>query len=242
MSEEKPEPGGTPTGDSSLETDWRTLVSADETMSTLMADVPDAFLAATVSAGDLTVELRPSQLVAVATGLKSKTYTYLVSLTGIDYSTFPDFSGSRFAVVYHVYSFVLNRRVAFKVRIDEGVAVPSVTSVWKTANWHEREVFDMFGIAFEGHPNLERILMWDEFNGHPLRKDFPIRGIDTGAQIYPEVFPSAAGPQPGSTGKSPEDVTRYEGEWTQLGMAPPATADAAEIPEDTAPAGTKDRV
>jgi hypothetical protein len=85
--------------------------------------------------------------------------------------------------------------------------------VWKTANWHERETFDMFGIVFEGHPNLERILMWDGFNGHPLRKDFPIRGIDTGARIYPEVFPEGGGPKAGSTGKDVKDVNVYKENW-----------------------------
>jgi hypothetical protein len=100
--------------------------------------------------------------------------------------------------------------------------VPSVTSVWKTANWHERETFDMLGIQFEGHPNLERILMWEGFNGHPLRKDFPIRGIDTGARIYPEVFPPGGGPKAGSTGKDVKDVNLYKGEWKEYGKWPVA--------------------
>ena len=69
----------------------------------------------------------------------------------------------------------------------------SVTEVWKTANWMEREVYDLFGIVFENHPSLERILTWEGFNGHPLRKDFPVEGIDTGAAIYPDVYPPEAG-------------------------------------------------
>ena len=107
-----------------------------------------------------------------------------------------------------------------KSRTDENTPIPSVTSVWKTANWHERETFDMFGIVFDGHPNLERILMWEGFNGHPLRKDFPIRGIDTGARIYPEVFPEGGGPKPGSTGKDVKDVNIYKGEWAHYGSWP----------------------
>ena len=99
------------------------------------------------------------------------------------------------------------------LRVLTDGSVPSVTAVWKTANWHERETFDMLGIVFEGHPNLERILMWEGFNGYPLRKDFPIRGIDTGARIYPEVFPAGGGPKAGSTGKDAKDVNIYEGEW-----------------------------
>jgi hypothetical protein len=115
-----------------------------------------------------------------------------------------------------------------------------VSSVWKTANWHERETFDMLGIEFAGHPNLERILMWDGFNGHPLRKDFPIRGIDTGARIYPEVFPEGGGPKPGSTGKDAKDVNIYKGEWDRYGTWPvaqiPAPKPAAPAPKPVAAA------
>jgi len=73
--------------------------------------------------------------------------------------------------------------------------IDSVVGVWKTADWMEREAYDMFGIVFEGHPGLERILTWEGFNGHPLRKDFPVEGIDTGAAIYPDVYPPGGGPQ-----------------------------------------------
>ena len=119
---------------------------------------------------------------------------------------------------------------------DEATAVPTVTAVWKTANWHERETWDMMGIRFEGHPNLERILMWEGFNGHPLRKDFPVRGIDTGARIYPEVFPEGGGPMPGSTGKDAKDVNLYKGEWTRYGTSPPAQiAGAAQKPAAALP-------
>jgi NADH:ubiquinone oxidoreductase subunit C len=76
----------------------------------------------------------------------------------------------------------------------EDQTVPSVVSVWTTANWMEREVYDMFGVIFDGHPNLERILTWEGFNGHPLRKDFPVEGIDTGAAIYPDTYPPGGGP------------------------------------------------
>jgi hypothetical protein len=130
---------------------------------------------------------------------------------------------------------------------DEDTPVPSVTSIWRTANWHERETFDMFGIQFSGHPNLERILMWEGFNGYPLRKDFPVRGIDTGARIYPEVFPEGGGPKAGSTGKDVKDVNIYKGEWTRYGQWPvaqigggakpaPAPAKPAPKPVVAAPA------
>jgi NADH-quinone oxidoreductase subunit C len=77
-------------------------------------------------------------------------------------------------VVYHLYSVQFKRRLRLKVRVDEGEAVPSVSGVWESANWHEREVFDLFGVPFDGHPDLRRILMPDDWEGHPLRKDYPV--------------------------------------------------------------------
>jgi len=80
----------------------------------------------------------------------------------------------RFEVVYHFYSLSKNHRLRFKVRVEEKDAVvSSLTSIWPVANWFEREVWDMFGICFEGHSDLRRILMYEEFSGHPLRKDYP---------------------------------------------------------------------
>jgi NADH/F420H2 dehydrogenase subunit C len=156
----------------------------------------------------------------VAAAFKADGFNYLVDLSAIDYSKYPAWTGPRFAVAYMLYSFTKNKRVRLKVATDETTPVPTVSSIWKTANWHERETFDMMGIRFAGHPNLERILMWEGFNGHPLRKDFPIRGIDTGAAIYPEVFPAGGGPKAGSTGKNVKDVNIFKGEWRQYGISP----------------------
>ena len=81
----------------------------------------------------------------------------------------------RFEVVYHFYSLPLNHRLRLKVRVEEkDLVVPSLVGLWPIADWFEREIWDMFGIRFEGHPNLKRILMYEEFTGHPLRKDYPI--------------------------------------------------------------------
>ena len=81
----------------------------------------------------------------------------------------------RFEVVYHFYSMPLNHRLRIKVRVEEkDPVVPSLVKLWPAADWFEREVWDMFGIRFEGHPNLKRILMYEEFVGHPLRKDYHI--------------------------------------------------------------------
>jgi len=84
-------------------------------------------------------------------------------------------NGYRFEVVYHVYSLVRNHRLRVKVPVTEAdPVVDSLTELWKSANWFEREVWDMFGIHFRGHPNLKRILMYEPFEGHPLRKDYPV--------------------------------------------------------------------
>jgi NADH-quinone oxidoreductase subunit C len=81
----------------------------------------------------------------------------------------------RFEVIYHLYSLESNRRLRLKLALKEdSAAVNSLTGVWKAANWFEREVYDMFGVHFMGHPNLKRILMYDSFEGHPLRKDYPV--------------------------------------------------------------------
>ncbi len=82
----------------------------------------------------------------------------------------------RFEVIYHLYSIPFRYRLRLRCRLDEGESIASVTPVWKTANWHEREAWDMFGIRFSGHPDLRRIYLWEEFEGFPLRKDFPLRG------------------------------------------------------------------
>jgi NADH-quinone oxidoreductase subunit C len=180
----------------------------------------DAITGAKEFAGEITLTVDRTRIVDVCRAFKDDGFNYLVDLAGADYSKYPNHTGPRFAVSYTLYSFQKNNRVRLKVWTEDDV--PSVSAVWKTANWHERETWDMLGIRFDGHPNLERILMWEGFNGHPLRKDFPIRGIDTGARIYPEVFPEGGGPKPGSTGKDVKDVNVYQGEWNRYGTWPAA--------------------
>jgi len=196
-----------------------------------------AILDAKEFVGEISLTVDRDRIAEVAQTFKDEGFNYLVDLAGVDYSNFPNWTGERFGVSYTLYSFSKNNRVRLKVTTDENTPIPSVTSVWKTANWHERETFDMLGIVFEGHPNLERILMWEGFNGHPLRKDFPIRGIDTGARIYPEVFPEGGGPKAGSTGKDVKDVNVYKGDWPHYGTWPVAeiAARAAEGGQPPAP-------
>ncbi len=114
-----------------------------------------------------------ADLIELATFLRDDPelqFVRLSDLTAVDYLNQP--RTPRFAVVYHAYSPALKRYVRFRVRVEEDEAsVPSVTGVWPGANWFEREVFDLFGIRFTGHPDLKRILLPDEWVGHPLRKD-----------------------------------------------------------------------
>ncbi|MCS6884338.1 MAG: NADH-quinone oxidoreductase subunit C [Acidobacteriota bacterium] len=101
-------------------------------------------------------------------------FNFLSDLTGFDRGID---SSPRFEVIYHLLSLPNRVRLRLKVQVDEDdCTVPSVTEVWKTANWHERETFDLFGIRFSGHPDLRKILTPEDLEGHPLRKDFPLRG------------------------------------------------------------------
>jgi NADH-quinone oxidoreductase subunit C len=103
-------------------------------------------------------------------------FDVLMDLTAVDYSHYPGREdGPRFEVVYHLYSIPHNQRLRVKVRVDEDDAtVPTAVGLWPIANWFEREVWDMFGVRFHDHPDLRRLLLYEEFVGHPLRKDYPI--------------------------------------------------------------------
>jgi len=103
-------------------------------------------------------------------------FDLLVDVTAVDYLRFPGREdGPRFEVVYHLYSIAHGHRVRLKVPVEQDdPVVPTATGLWPIANWLEREVWDMFGIRFDGHPDLRRLLMYEEFEGHPLRKDYPI--------------------------------------------------------------------
>ncbi len=103
-------------------------------------------------------------------------FDMLMDLTAVDYLTYPGREQApRFEVVYHLYSVPHNHRLRVKVEVDEDdPVVPSAVPLWPIANWFEREVWDMFGIRFAGHPDLRRLLLYEEFVGHPLRKDYPV--------------------------------------------------------------------
>jgi len=133
--------------------------------------------------GELTVEVAAADYLAVMTSLRDEPnlgFEEMVDLCGVDYSTYGDgaWSGRRFAAVSHLLSIANNWRLRVRVfaEDDEFPVVDSVTGVWKSVNWFEREAFDLFGIAFVGHDDLRRILTDYGFIGHPFRKDFPISG------------------------------------------------------------------
>ncbi len=123
--------------------------------------------------GELTIVVRREDIVSLCTFLRDEpelAFNFLSDLCGVDRLG----RQPRFDVNYHLYSLDKNHRLRLKVKVEEGESVPSVTSVWSTANWHEREVFDLFGIRFDNHPDLRRIVMPEDWEGHPLRKDFPL--------------------------------------------------------------------
>lgn len=165
----------------------------------LAAAVPGAVLEAYEFVGETTAKIAPEHLVEACRHLKEKEgFTYLVDETAVDWKD----RQPRFDVLLLLHSFSRGQeRLRLKVGVAEDGACPTVTGVWETANWMEREAFDMYGVRFDGHPDLRRILTWDGFQGHPLRKDFPIEGIDTGAAIYPDRFPEGGGPGPKDTNR-----------------------------------------
>ena len=141
----------------------------------IMADAMGAAVGFRVEFGELSIIAQPNRIVELLTVLRDNAayrFIQLTMLSGVDY---PD-RARRFDVVYQLLSFAKNRRVRVKLSTDEDTPVPSITSVHPAADWYEREAFDMYGIFFEGHPDLRRILTDYGFHGYPLRKDFPMTG------------------------------------------------------------------
>lgn len=134
---------------------------------------PDALIAVREMAGEQTVVVRRKRIVEILQFLREDEelqYNFLSDLTAVDFlGRVP-----RFEVVYHLLSMPNKRRVRVKTLVEDEGSTPSVVGVYPTANYHEREVYDMFGIEFEGHPDLRRILMPDDYDGYPLRKDHPL--------------------------------------------------------------------
>ena len=136
---------------------------------------PDIVLDMTEFAGEQILHVKSQHILTVLTALKTDGYNFLADLTAIDNLTLGGYE--RFAVAYHLLCHQTAERLTVKAYVpEEKASLPSVESLWKTADWQEREVFDLFGIIFEGHPNLIRIMNPDDYEGHPLRKDYPRLG------------------------------------------------------------------
>ncbi len=137
---------------------------------------PHAVAEAILFRGELTLIIPREHLVRVAEFVRSDAelrFTFLSDITPVD--RFP--IEPRFELNYHLLSIERRERLRLRTRAEgKNPVVPSVTSVWPTANWHEREAFDLFGVRFDGHPDLHRILMPDDWEGYPLRKDYPVEG------------------------------------------------------------------
>jgi NADH-quinone oxidoreductase subunit C len=150
-------------------------MTLEELASHVEAKLPGAVLQRTIALGELTMVVAPADIVRVLTALRDDTqclFEVLIDICGVDY---PE-REKRFDLVYHLLSPRRNQRIRVKCETDEDTAVPSAVGVFPAANWFEREAYDMYGILFSGHPDLRRILTDYGFQGHPLRKDFPLTG------------------------------------------------------------------
>jgi len=147
----------------------------------LRESFPEDVEEVTYHAGEVSARVKAGRLLEICRFLKEDSRTrfdLLSDLCAVDYPN----DAERFEVNYHLYSIPLKQRIRIKARVADGGSLATVSAVWATANWHEREAFDLFGIRFEGHPDLTRILLPDDWKGHPLRKEYPLEG-------YPEQHP-----------------------------------------------------
>lgn len=133
---------------------------------------PDAIADAKTEPDGTVLYIDPEQILGVCRFLRDTAFERLAGITGVDW--WP--RSPRFEVVYLLHSYRENTRLRLMARLAEGQEIDSVCSVWRGANWYEREVFDLFGITFRNHPNMERIMMPADWEGYPLRKDYPVHG------------------------------------------------------------------
>ena len=149
----------------------------------VLAILGERVVSSSTDLAELTIHVKPADYPAVALQLRDHVdcqFAQLMDLCGLDYSEYKvgQYEGPRFAVAVHLLSVALNQRIRLKVFCDDDdfPVVASVNRIWNSANWYEREAFDLFGIMFEGHEDLRRILTDYGFIGHPFRKDFPVTG------------------------------------------------------------------
>lgn len=150
-------------------------MKTSSTLKKLTEKFPESIIETHSFRNDDTAIIKKDDIVKVATFLRDDPgllFNFMMDLTAVDYFG----KDPRFEVVYHLYSLNYNTRIRIKAKVSESdCAIDSITSIWISADWFEREAFDLYGIHFKGHPNLKRILMYEDFKGHPLRKDYPIR-------------------------------------------------------------------
>lgn len=170
-------------------------MTAHELAAQLKAKFPEILSEPTEFRGELTMQVADAERIADVCGVAKNDlgFDYLVDITSIDnYGEDP-----RFTLVYHLYGFGHARYLRLKTNVSEEKGeAPTVTGIWRTANWHEREIYDMMGVRFRGHPDLRRILMWEGYPYHPLRKDFPVAGKPTDVPeiAFTDTAPLAGGP------------------------------------------------
>ena len=148
-------------------------LAQNQTALTIDQHVPDAVLDVAMAADNAVLSIAPAHIASVCRVLKETAgFERLSAVTGVDW--WP--REPRFEVIYFLHSLARNARVRLSVRVGEEDELDSVCQIWRGANWYEREVFDLFGVRFRNHPNLERIMLPADYEGHPLRKDYPIHG------------------------------------------------------------------
>jgi NADH-quinone oxidoreductase subunit C len=148
----------------------------------------DAIEKVVVDRGELTLHIRADRIAEVLQVMRDDESLRFELCSSVDCVDYLGSDERRFHISYQLTSMTYRRRVRLEAAVAEGVALPSVTNVYPTADWQEREVYDMFGVVFSGHPNLTRILMPDDWEGHPQRKDYPLGGVPVeykGAEIPP---------------------------------------------------------
>jgi NADH-quinone oxidoreductase subunit C len=154
-------------------------VAPSPLVAALQREHPEWISEVIVAFGETTLVAPREHIVAACNFLKTSPeagFDFLSDICGVDRGVEED---PRFEVNYHLFSTTKYHRIRLKVVLrEDDVHVPTVTGVWRTANWHERETFDLFGVIFDGHPDLRRILLPDDWQGHALRKDFPLRGYE----------------------------------------------------------------
>ena len=149
------------------------VIAENEWTRGLSERIPGAIVDATTAVDGVVPVVAGERIVAVAQALREQGFERLSGITGVDW--WP--REPRFEVVYFFHSVRHNARLRVVVRVGEGEELESLTGVYASANWYEREVFDLFGVPFRNHPNLERIMMPVDWQGHPLRKDYPVHGF-----------------------------------------------------------------